>query len=180
MDKSHSLQSAPNTHHTSIWMKCFSESDLCGNSQKNKNKQNPHHPAQSIPSRTAASTRTGTFSLKNSHNQTQDGTQTDNPMSASSRHIPDESYAQFFLKNLRNLREEDALIDISFSQKDANQIEHVIKGHRVVLAALSPVLRQIFTKRQSSMSADHITPEALKCLVDFVYKSEAQLNAESI
>ena len=88
---------------------------------------------------------------------------------------PDESYSQFFLKNLRQLREESVLIDISFTQSNT-----VIKGHRVILAALSPVLRGIFTKKQQTMSADHISPEALSCLVNFVYKKEAQLDAGSL
>ena len=93
----------------------------------------------------------------------------------SNSHNPDESYAQFFIKNLRQLHEENILIDISFTQADT-----VIKGHRVILAALSPVLRGIFTKKQQTMSADHISPEALSCLVNFVYKHEAVLDKSSL
>lgn len=97
---------------------------------------------------------------------------TKNKMSKSSN--PDESYAHFFLKNLRQLREENVLIDISFTQSNTT-----IKGHRVILAALSPVLRSIFTKKQQTMSADHISPDSLSCLVNFVYQNESLLDINS-
>jgi len=45
-----------------------------------------------------------------------------------------------------------------------------VKANRVILAAVSPVMRNVFTKREGLMNAEVIPLEELSQLVRFVYK----------
>ena len=58
-------------------------------------------------------TRNSIFSKTRSQN-----TEDDILRNGQIKSMSDDNYAQYFLKHLRQLREEDVLIDISFSQND--------------------------------------------------------------
>ena len=67
-----------------------------------------------------------------------------------------------------------------YSTSNPQKGDTTIRAHRVVLGALSPILLNIFSKKEHSMSAESVQPDTLAALVEFVYNSEAQLSPESL
>ena len=87
------------------WIKCFSdENHFCGDGGGGNQIEKAASNNKAKRNASKATVKSVTDNL--------------NTLNVNSRFIPDEAYAQYFLKNLRQLREEDALIDISFTQNE--------------------------------------------------------------
>ncbi|XP_076825560.1 uncharacterized protein LOC143471094 isoform X2 [Clavelina lepadiformis] len=84
--------------------------------------------------------------------------------------VTDESHSADMMKNLCLLRNNQEMTDITFTFNG-----EVIAANRVVLAALSSVMRNVFLKRESLMNAEKVPPEALHQLVKFIYSTGTEV-----
>nr|XP_018670496.1 uncharacterized protein LOC100184881 [Ciona intestinalis] len=89
--------------------------------------------------------------------------------------VTDEDHSGKLLAGIRWLQKMGTMSDITFTYQDKT-----IKANRVVLAAVSPVMRDVFVKKENLMNAEVIPPEALRELVHFVYSGSTEVTYDVI